>query len=135
MNLSDSKSAGGMFEDNYDDSFFKDGQGNELISDNKSGLKAPEVKKQELDESYNQSLNDDYSDNSSPVKKQPEMEKVIKTVEPVKAVEPVKPLAAAPLSRPSLIAKKEAPRFDYLNYGGSGSEKSDKYSEVEEEKN
>ena len=73
-------------------------------------------------------MNDDYSDYSSPVKKQPEIEKVIKPVEPVK------PLAAAPLSRPNLLAaKKEAPRFDYLNYGGSGSEKSDKYSEVEDE--
>ena len=75
-------------------------------------------------------MNDDYSDYSSPVKKQPENEKVIKPV-----VEPVKPLAPAPLSRPNLLAaKKEAPRFDYLNYAGSVSEKSEKYSEVEEEK-
>ena len=53
MNLSDDKSNSGMFEDNYDDSFFKDGNGNELISDNKSGLPPPETKKEALDESYN----------------------------------------------------------------------------------
>ena len=116
MNLSDDKSASGMFSDHYDDSFFKDGAGNDLISDNKSASKPPAPKKEVLDESYNNSLNDDYSDYSQPIKKQPELPKPVE------------------ISRPNLAAKKdEKPRFDYLNYGKS--ESSEKYSEVEDEKN
>ena len=72
MNLSDDKSASGMFEDNYDDSFFKDGNGDDLISEKKSLAPPPAAKKEQLEESYNQSLNDNYSDYSSPLQKQPE---------------------------------------------------------------
>jgi hypothetical protein len=48
--LSDNKSDN-LFSDHYDgdDSFFKDGNGNELISDKKPSP----IKKQVLDESYN----------------------------------------------------------------------------------
>ena len=53
MNLSDDKSNSGMFSDHYDDSFFKDGNGNDLISDNKSLVPPPVAKKEVLDESYN----------------------------------------------------------------------------------
>lgn len=74
-------------------------------------------------------MNDDHSDYSSPVKKQPEEPKP-----KVKPIEPIKPLAQAPISRPNLAPKKEAPRFDYLKYGKSESDQSEKYSEVEEDK-
>lgn len=53
MNLSDDKSASGMFSDHYNDSFFKDGNGDDLISDKKSVAKPPAPKKDMLDESYN----------------------------------------------------------------------------------
>ena len=48
MNLSDDKSASGMFSDHYDgdDSFFKDGNGNDLISDKKSLVPPPPAKKE-----------------------------------------------------------------------------------------
>ena len=52
-------------------------------------------------------------------------------------VEEEKKSTPPPISRPALAgAKKEAPvRFDYLNYGGgSGSDKSEAYSEIEEDK-
>lgn len=38
MSLSDDKSDNNMFSDHYDDSFFKDGAGNDLISDNKPAV-------------------------------------------------------------------------------------------------
>ena len=47
-----------------------------------------------------------------------------------------KKVTPAPISRPNIGgAKKDAPvRFDYLNYGAnSGSEKSEVYSEIEEQ--
>jgi hypothetical protein len=70
MNLSSGdKSADGMFSDNYDDnSFFKDGNGDDLLSNKNPTAKKPSPQpasppKMGLDESYNNSINDDYSDN------------------------------------------------------------------------
>ena len=87
MNLSDDKSDN-LFSDKYnDDDFFKDGAGNDLLKNESKPLK--------LDESYSRSqdIQDDYSDVSKP--------------SPVKNSNPA----------PVRTGNKDAPRFDYLNYG------------------